>query len=210
VAGRQRHHHRLVEQVVRPQVVGLAGSRPHERDVDPPVIRIGFTGSASFHPFVTGAIRDYRALYPEVQVELDHRLVEQVVRPQVVGLAGSRPHERDVDPPVLEGEVPSLRHRGDPRLPRPLSGGAGGTGRGGDRAPAPRLEGDRHAGGERVAGRQRHHHRLVEQVVRPQVVGLAVVTGAIRDYRALYPEVQVELVEEVTARLLLAFQDSPR
>ncbi|MEH3148538.1 MAG: LysR family transcriptional regulator [Methylobacterium frigidaeris] len=33
-------------------------------------IRIGFTGSASFHPFVTGAIRDYRALYPEVQVEL--------------------------------------------------------------------------------------------------------------------------------------------
>ncbi|HEV2678796.1 MAG TPA: LysR family transcriptional regulator [Aliidongia sp.] len=34
------------------------------------IIRIGFTSSASFHPFVTGAIRDYRLAYPEVQVEL--------------------------------------------------------------------------------------------------------------------------------------------
>ena len=33
-------------------------------------IRIGFVGSASFNPFVTGAIRDYRAAYPDVQVEL--------------------------------------------------------------------------------------------------------------------------------------------
>lgn len=32
-------------------------------------IRIGFVGSASFNPFVTGAIRDYRAAYPNVQVE---------------------------------------------------------------------------------------------------------------------------------------------
>ncbi|GGF14631.1 LysR family transcriptional regulator [Aliidongia dinghuensis] len=34
------------------------------------VIRIGFTSSASFHPFVTGAIRDYRLAYPEVRLEL--------------------------------------------------------------------------------------------------------------------------------------------
>ena len=34
------------------------------------VIRIGFTSSASFHPFVTGAIRDYRLAYPDVQLEL--------------------------------------------------------------------------------------------------------------------------------------------
>ena len=34
------------------------------------IIRIGFTSSASFHPFVTGAIRDYRLAYPEVQLEL--------------------------------------------------------------------------------------------------------------------------------------------
>lgn len=33
-------------------------------------IRIGFVGSASFNPFVTGAIRDYRAAFPDVQVEL--------------------------------------------------------------------------------------------------------------------------------------------
>ena len=34
------------------------------------VIRIGFTSSASFHPFVTGAIRDYRLAYPDVRLEL--------------------------------------------------------------------------------------------------------------------------------------------
>jgi DNA-binding transcriptional LysR family regulator len=34
------------------------------------IIRIGFTSSASFHPFVTGAIRDYRLAYPDVQLEL--------------------------------------------------------------------------------------------------------------------------------------------
>ena len=33
-------------------------------------LRVGFTGSASFHPFVTGTIRSYRSVYPEVQVEL--------------------------------------------------------------------------------------------------------------------------------------------
>ncbi|HWK43530.1 MAG TPA: LysR family transcriptional regulator [Stellaceae bacterium] len=34
------------------------------------VIRIGFTSSASFNPFVTGAIRDYRLAYPDVRLEL--------------------------------------------------------------------------------------------------------------------------------------------
>ncbi|HVJ51817.1 MAG TPA: LysR family transcriptional regulator [Aliidongia sp.] len=34
------------------------------------VIRIGFTSSASFHPFVTGVIRDYRQAYPDVRLEL--------------------------------------------------------------------------------------------------------------------------------------------
>jgi len=34
------------------------------------VIRIGFTSSASFNPFVTSAIRDYRLAYPDVRLEL--------------------------------------------------------------------------------------------------------------------------------------------
>ncbi len=34
------------------------------------LLRIGFTASASFNPFITRAIRDYRALYPKVEVEL--------------------------------------------------------------------------------------------------------------------------------------------
>lgn len=33
-------------------------------------IRIGFTASASFHPFVTGALRDYRGAFPDVGIEL--------------------------------------------------------------------------------------------------------------------------------------------
>jgi DNA-binding transcriptional LysR family regulator len=34
------------------------------------LLRIGFTASASFNPFVTGSIRDFRTAYPEVEVEL--------------------------------------------------------------------------------------------------------------------------------------------
>lgn len=34
------------------------------------VLRIGFTASASFNPFVTAAIRDYRGAFPDVRVEL--------------------------------------------------------------------------------------------------------------------------------------------
>lgn len=33
-------------------------------------IRIGFVGSASFNPFVTGAIRDYGTAFPDVEIEL--------------------------------------------------------------------------------------------------------------------------------------------
>ncbi|CAL78537.1 putative transcriptional regulatory protein, LysR family [Bradyrhizobium sp. ORS 278] len=34
------------------------------------LLRIGFTASASFNPFVTGAIRDFRTAYPDVEIEL--------------------------------------------------------------------------------------------------------------------------------------------
>ena len=34
------------------------------------LLRIGFTASASFNPFVTSAIRDFRMTYPDVEVEL--------------------------------------------------------------------------------------------------------------------------------------------
>lgn len=50
------------------------------------LIHIGFTGSASFHPFVTGAIRDYRAAYPDVQVEL----VEEPTASLLAGLKVGR------------------------------------------------------------------------------------------------------------------------
>ena len=49
-------------------------------------IRIGFVGSASFHPFVTGAIRDYRAAYPDVVVEL----VEEPTVNLIAGLKAGR------------------------------------------------------------------------------------------------------------------------
>jgi len=44
------------------------------------VIRIGFTSSASFHPFVTGAIRDYRLAYPDVQLELIEGTTVQLIQ----------------------------------------------------------------------------------------------------------------------------------
>jgi DNA-binding transcriptional LysR family regulator len=34
------------------------------------LLRIGFTASASFNPFVTGSIRDFRTAHPDVEVEL--------------------------------------------------------------------------------------------------------------------------------------------
>ena len=53
------------------------------------LMRIGFTGSASFNPFVTGAIRDYRAAFPNVEIEL-------VEEPTAVLLAGLKAGRLDV------------------------------------------------------------------------------------------------------------------
>ena len=53
------------------------------------LMRIGFTGSASFNPFVTGAIRDYRTAYPDVSVEL-------VEEPTATLLAGVKAGRIDV------------------------------------------------------------------------------------------------------------------
>ncbi len=53
------------------------------------LMRIGFTGSASFNPFVTGAIRDYRAAFPDVAIEL-------VEEPTAVLLAGLKAGRIDV------------------------------------------------------------------------------------------------------------------
>jgi DNA-binding transcriptional LysR family regulator len=42
-------------------------------------LRIGFTSSASFHPFVTAAIRDYRAAFPDVGLELFEETTAQLL-----------------------------------------------------------------------------------------------------------------------------------
>lgn len=63
-------------------------------------IRIGFTGSASFHPFVTGAIRDYRAAYPDVEVDLTEEpttLLIAALRAGRLDVAFLRPGVGEVD-----------------------------------------------------------------------------------------------------------------
>lgn len=63
-------------------------------------IRIGFTSSASFHPLVTGAIRDYRSAYPDVQVELLEETTASLLaafRAGRVDVAFMRPDEGEVD-----------------------------------------------------------------------------------------------------------------
>lgn len=63
-------------------------------------IRIGFTSSASFHPLVTGAIRDYRSAYPDVQVELVEETTASLLaafRAGRVDVAFMRPDEGEVD-----------------------------------------------------------------------------------------------------------------
>lgn len=50
------------------------------------LLRIGFTGSASFNPFVTRAIRDYRTLYPYVDVEL----IEEATAPLLARFRDNR------------------------------------------------------------------------------------------------------------------------
>ena len=57
-------------------------------------IRIGFTGSASFHPFVAGAIRDYRNAYPDIEVELIEEYTSNLIarlRDDAVDAAFIRP-----------------------------------------------------------------------------------------------------------------------
>lgn len=49
-------------------------------------ICIGFTGSASFHPSVTGAIRDFRTTFPDVHVDL----VEEPTADLLAGLKAGR------------------------------------------------------------------------------------------------------------------------
>ena len=69
------------------------------------LMRIGFTGSASFNPFVTGAIRDYRAAFPDVEIELAEE-------PTAVLLAGLKAGRLDVAfLRPLPGEVDGLWSR---------------------------------------------------------------------------------------------------
>ncbi|MFT4096712.1 MAG: LysR family transcriptional regulator [Rhodoblastus sp.] len=50
------------------------------------LLRIGFTGSASFNPFVTRAIRDFRRLNPHVEIEL----VEEATAPLLARFSANR------------------------------------------------------------------------------------------------------------------------
>ena len=64
-------------------------------------LRIGFTPSAAFHPFVTAAIRDYRAGFPEVGLELVEDTTTQLLsrfRSHRLDAAFLRPAEGEADP----------------------------------------------------------------------------------------------------------------
>lgn len=64
------------------------------------LLRIGFTGSASFNPFVTGAIRDFRAAYPDVEVELVEETTSSLLERFAAGrldVAFMRPAPGEVD-----------------------------------------------------------------------------------------------------------------
>ena len=64
------------------------------------LLRIGFTGSASLHPFVTRAIRDYRTLYPHVDVELVEEATASLLarfRANRLDVAFLRPAPGEVD-----------------------------------------------------------------------------------------------------------------
>jgi DNA-binding transcriptional LysR family regulator len=69
------------------------------------LMRIGFTGSASFNPFVTGAIRDYRAAFPDVEIEL----LEEPTAALLAGLKAGRLDVAFLRP--LPGEVDGLWSR---------------------------------------------------------------------------------------------------
>lgn len=70
------------------------------------LVRIGFTGSASFHPFVTGVIRDFRAAFPDVTVEL----IEEPTRGLLDGLASRRVDVAFMRPAAGEVEQLWSRH----------------------------------------------------------------------------------------------------
>ena len=64
------------------------------------VLRIGFTASASFNPFVTGAIRDFRTGYPDVEVELVEEATSSLLARFTAGrldVAFMRPAPGEVD-----------------------------------------------------------------------------------------------------------------
>ena len=65
------------------------------------LLRVGFTASASFNPFVTATIRDYREAYPEVRVELmEANTVQLLERFQArqLDVAFIRPAAGEADP----------------------------------------------------------------------------------------------------------------
>ena len=64
------------------------------------LLRIGFTGSASFNPFVTGAIRDFRTDFPDVEVELVEEATSSLLQRFAAGrldVAFMRPAPGEVD-----------------------------------------------------------------------------------------------------------------
>ena len=64
------------------------------------LLRIGFTGSASFNPFVTGSIRDFRTAYPDVEVELVEEATSSLLDRFAAGrldVAFMRPAPGEVD-----------------------------------------------------------------------------------------------------------------
>lgn len=64
------------------------------------LLRIGFTGSASFNPFVTGAIRDFRTAYPNVEVDLAEEATSSLLARFEAGrldVAFMRPAPGEVD-----------------------------------------------------------------------------------------------------------------
>lgn len=64
------------------------------------ILRIGFTASASFNPFVTGAIRDFRTDYPDVEVELVEEATSSLLARFAAGrldVAFMRPAPGEVD-----------------------------------------------------------------------------------------------------------------
>ena len=64
------------------------------------LLRIGFTGSASFNPLVTGAIRDFRTAYADVDVELTEEATSSLLERFAAGrldVAFMRPAPGEVD-----------------------------------------------------------------------------------------------------------------